>query len=214
MAKVTAPLLGFSSSGQIGSTQVYGKWRGVQYARRYVIPANPNTTAQQQVRQVFSFLAMVYKLQTPYFRAPWTAFAKGKKFTNQNALFSKNIANLQSATDLSAFDFSPGANGGLPPTGIVITAGANQLSIAVSTPTPPTDWTITRAIGVAILDQDPHSFTDATSIEATDATSPYTVVITGLTSAVLYRVGVFLEWVRSDGMTAYGTAVLGSGTPT
>lgn len=46
MAKVTAPLFGFGASGQLGKALVFGKWKGLDVARRYVVPANPNSAAQ------------------------------------------------------------------------------------------------------------------------------------------------------------------------
>lgn len=50
MAKTTAPLLSLDASGQIAKTLVASKWKGRQYMRRYVIPANPQTTAQTAQR--------------------------------------------------------------------------------------------------------------------------------------------------------------------
>jgi len=77
MAKTTAPLLSFGASGQIAQTQVYSKWKGRAYVRRYTVPANPNTTEQQLTRSVFSFLQSVYKFATPDFTAAWEAYANG-----------------------------------------------------------------------------------------------------------------------------------------
>src|SRR5574337_163774 len=99
MAKVTAPLLGFGANGQIGDTQVYASWRGIQYARRYVVPNNPNTTEQQKTRNAFSYLSSVWKLLAADAIAPWTAFATGKQFLDKNAFFSANLSNLRGASD-------------------------------------------------------------------------------------------------------------------
>jgi hypothetical protein len=62
MARTTAPLLGFNATGQIAKTMVYGTWRGVKYARRYVIPGNPQTAAQQTTRTTFATLREMWKL--------------------------------------------------------------------------------------------------------------------------------------------------------
>ena len=53
MAKVKGPLFSLSASGQIAKTLVYGDWKGIDVVRKYVIPANPNTAAQQQQRGYF-----------------------------------------------------------------------------------------------------------------------------------------------------------------
>jgi len=50
MAKVTGPLFSLSASGQIAKTLVFMKWKGIDDVRKYVIPANPNTAAQQTQR--------------------------------------------------------------------------------------------------------------------------------------------------------------------
>lgn len=50
MAKPKAPLFGFGASGQLGKAIVYGSWKGIDVAREYVVPANPNTTGQSTQR--------------------------------------------------------------------------------------------------------------------------------------------------------------------
>lgn len=50
MAKTTAPLFGFGASGKLADALVYSKWKGIDIARRYVVPANPNTSAQSTQR--------------------------------------------------------------------------------------------------------------------------------------------------------------------
>jgi len=53
MAKVTAPLLSFTARGQIAGTLVYFPWKGIDAVRSYVVPANPNSSAQQTQRGYF-----------------------------------------------------------------------------------------------------------------------------------------------------------------
>lgn len=50
MAKVKAPLLSFSASGQIAKTQVYFPWKGINAVRKHVVPTNPKSTAQVEQR--------------------------------------------------------------------------------------------------------------------------------------------------------------------
>ena len=54
MAKVKGPLFSLSASGQIAKTLVYGDWKGIDIVRKYVIPANPNTSGQQTQRGYFA----------------------------------------------------------------------------------------------------------------------------------------------------------------
>lgn len=50
MAILTGPLLSFGASGKLGDLLVFGKWKGIDVARSYVVPANPNTAAQSTQR--------------------------------------------------------------------------------------------------------------------------------------------------------------------
>lgn len=50
MAKVIAPLLSGSARGQIMKSLVFFPWKSIKAVRGYVIPANPNTSAQQAQR--------------------------------------------------------------------------------------------------------------------------------------------------------------------
>ncbi len=50
MAKVTAPLMSMSASGKIGNALVYFGWKGVNCVREFIIPANPQSAGQGDVR--------------------------------------------------------------------------------------------------------------------------------------------------------------------
>lgn len=50
MAKVTAPLFGFSASGKIADSLVFMKWKGIATVRKFLIPSNPKTAAQTTQR--------------------------------------------------------------------------------------------------------------------------------------------------------------------
>ena len=52
MAKTPNAPLG-PASGKLGNI-VYASWKGINYARQYVIPANPQTTSQTTVRSTFA----------------------------------------------------------------------------------------------------------------------------------------------------------------
>lgn len=213
MAKTTAPLLSFGGRGQIGSTLVFGSWKGRSYARAYVIPSNPNTSEQQLTRNAFAFLQGAYKVAPALVTAPWEAYAKGKVLTARNAWTSFNNATLRTASDLSDFVMSPGALGGLPPTALVVTPGAGQLTLDITAPAvAPQDWTLQAAIGAVIEDQDPQTGEAYTITAGEDTTSTYSVILTGL-DAVLHQAFAWLRWVRPDGLIAYSPSIQSSGTP-
>lgn len=212
MSKVTAPLLGFGASGQIGKTQVYAKWRGIAYARRHVVPANPNTTSQQATRGVFSWLSAVWKLMDPSVQAVWTAFAKGKPFTDRNAIIKANLANLR-GTDLApvavvtAFEASPGVKGGLAYPGCVLSDGGTHHAVATMTaPTLPAGWAIVKAHAIAVQQQNANTDQLYTSYYASDAAAPYAPSI-ALGAAMTAVVSAFFEYTKPDGSTAFSPSI-------
>jgi hypothetical protein len=213
MSRITAPLLSFGASGAIAKTQVYSKWKGRPYVRRYVIPANPDTTDQQLTRSVFAWLQNVWKFAASQVTEAYAAYAQGQVMTDRNAFGKINIGVMREQTDIDLFMFSPGAKSGLAAAAAVVTPGSDQLSVAVTAPTLPTGWTIDRAIVTALRSQDPHSGTLYTMFAGEDASSPYTIVLTGL-GAHDYNVGAWFKFIKPDGTFAYGPSILTTGTST
>lgn len=54
MAKLDAPLFSFGARGKLANSLVFFPWKGINAVRKYIIPANPNTTAQDTQRGYFS----------------------------------------------------------------------------------------------------------------------------------------------------------------
>lgn len=46
MAKLKGPLMSLGASGKLANTLVFFPWKGLNVVREYVVPANPDTTAQ------------------------------------------------------------------------------------------------------------------------------------------------------------------------
>lgn len=213
MAKTTAPLLSFGASGQIAQTQVYSKWKGRAYARRYTVPANPNTTEQQLTRSVFSWLQAVYKFATPDLTDAWEAYAKGLVMTARNAFTKLNLSQLRTAADLTTMLFSPGALGGLPGTAIVVAGSAGHIAVTLTAPTSvPVGWTITSAILGVIRQQDPNTGALYQIATFEDVATPFTNSF--VTAAGVYVGFGFFKWLRPDGRTAYSVSLSGVGTAT
>lgn len=214
MAKVTAPLLSFGARGQIGNSIVFGAWRGVQYARQKVIPANPQTNAQQEVRGVFRVMSQLWTLAPLDWKDAWNAFAQGRPFTGRNAFMGRNVEALQGQPDMDMFVFAPGARGGLPPDAISVTGGAALVTVEVTIPDVPPGWELTSAVGIAILDQDPATpYTGPVGIDV-ETVDPTELSITGLDAPGDYRVGVYLVWEKPTGETAYSIALSDTATVT
>jgi len=206
MAKLAAPLLSFSAAGQIGNAQVYSKWKGVPYARRYVIPANPNSSGQQSTRNTFSWLNSVFKFAGPFLQAPWTAYAKGKPLTDRNALIQSNLPLLRGAANPDDFVGSPGANGGIVATSISAADGGSQVAnVTLGVPSVPTDWTITDSIAVLIPAWTDITTADGTTYEGHSGDATGSVDVTGVAGNMVV-VGWF-EMTKPDGTTAYGPSL-------
>lgn len=214
MAKVNAPLLGFSAGGQIGKALVFSKWRGIAYGRQYVIPGNPRSAGQTATRGVFQWLNAVYKLVPAQVAEMWTAQAQGKPLTNRNAFIRANLSNLREEVDLANFTFGNGAKGGLPAAQVTVTPGSSELAVAIVPPSAPTGWTVTKSVAAALPDQDPATGTLYQSFAAEAVADPWTVTIPNLTPAQDYVVGAWLVWTKPDGTTAYSAATMTTGTPT
>jgi hypothetical protein len=209
MPTVNAPLLSFGASGQIAKTQVYSTWKGQPYVRRYVIPANPRSTDQTTTRSVFSFLNFVWRIAPLDFVAPWQAAVQSRRMIDRNLWIQQNLPLLRPGTDLTGLVMSPGAKGGLA-SAITVTPGNDQLTFAGVTPAPlPSGWTIVKMVGAAIKQQDPHIDTNYEIFTVSDATDPYSVVMTGLESVTPYVAAGWWVYQRSASATdlAYSAAV-------
>jgi hypothetical protein len=75
MAKVSAPLFSIDASGQFAKAIVFAAWKGIKYARHYVIPSNPNTTEQQVTRGYFSSAIAAWKQETTTVKTAWNTYA-------------------------------------------------------------------------------------------------------------------------------------------
>lgn len=214
MAKVTAPLLSFGGTGQVGKSIVFANWRGVDYARRYVIPANPRTTAQQANRTTFGTLREMWKLAPSLVRAPWDLYAKGQKFLGLNAFQGENMLAVAGQADMTDFVGSPGAKGGLPPTTFAAATGssAGEIDLSFTNPTPPTDWTLISAIGAAFPDQDPSAVFGGPLVADEDDMTMNAVTLTGLGSGVDCVAVGWLEWQKPNGDTAYSVSLADTAT--
>lgn len=210
MSKLIAPLLSFGAGGQLAKTAVYSSWKGIPYARRYVIPANPKTTQQQVTRNMFKVLNQIWLLMPGVGKEPWLARAQGQPFTGVNAFIQSNIRGVDTEappTDWAGFIGSAGAKGGLPPASLGITPAATTLTAAIGAPSIPDGWTIEEAQGIVFQDGDPQANLVGNVQAQVDATSTYSLVFTGLTTATDYVVSVWFKWNRPDGSYAYSTSL-------
>lgn len=220
MAKTTSPILSIGAKGQIGKSLVFGTWRGVKYARQLVTPSNPNTSEQQTTRNTFKALSATWKRLGSTARAPFDTAANGRPLTPRNQYTKSNLSDLRGQSDLSNYEGSPGALGGIPPTSLTATTGSSsgEIDIDVGAPSEPTGWTLDSINYVAMLDRDPATDPSDFPVEAQETTvtagSTNSYTISGLDAGQDYMVSVWTEWTRPDGRTAYGASLTAIQTST
>ena len=206
MARITAPMLSFGASGQIAKSMVFSKWKGIDYARKYTIPANPNTTNQQTTRGCFKWVHDMYKYLDPAVVEAWVAYAQGKPMTGGNAFASKNVTALRGQTDNLLLIAVPAVLGGPPPATNTSSGGTAKVTVVGTAPTLPTGWSVVHAILFAMKKQAPTGEKEPNpSLTATvNSPGPYTHDFTGLTAADHYVAEVGFKYLRADGKFAYG----------
>jgi len=98
-------------SGALGDCQAYTR-RGSHILKRKNIPAQPNTTAQQNRRNVFKFLTWLAPSIDWLTDPVWANYAREHKSIALAAFIGKNINALLNQTDLSNMVMHPAALGG------------------------------------------------------------------------------------------------------
>jgi len=220
MARVTAPLLSFGGSGAIAKTQVYASWKGRQYARRYVVPANPDSDAQKLTRAVFAYLFGLYRYSASGALSAMAAAATGARLTTPNMFVRANLHTLRAAVANDALVLSPGYGGAPVTPDAVITPGTTNLSCAIPAPTLPNGWTaVPLMYAAAVLNWSGSDYTDVGAdytmhevSEGTPSGGTYTCDITGLVTGTDYTVAAFYSVARPDGVTAWGVSSVQVGT--
>jgi hypothetical protein len=210
MAKITGPLLSMGARGQIGKAMVTSTWRGVNYARQYVIPANPRTTAQQANRTRFAFLREMYKLAQAPVIAPWTAFAQGRPFLPVNKFVGENNRLLNGETTLDNAIMSPGARGGLPPVSVVAATGAasGEVTVTVNPPAQlPDGWTVDSVGSAAAPQQDPTGIFAGPFVADTEANPATPMVLGGFTPGGNVVAWGWVVYEKPDGKLAYSVSL-------
>lgn len=100
MAKVTGPLMSMDASGQLGKALVFAKWKGQNYVRQYVIPMNPNTTEQANVRGIVGDASVAWKNSAvvgattinPAYKLAYNTAAAGSGMSGFNLFIKECIA--------------------------------------------------------------------------------------------------------------------------
>jgi len=132
MVKVSAPVLSLDASGSIGGAMVFSKWKGRNYVRSLVIPANPKSGGQVGVRAMFKYLAQFWASLTAPNQATWESRADDSVISPFNAFMSYNQSRWRNFDTPSAED--PAAEIATAPslcTGVA-TPGVRSMVVAIT----------------------------------------------------------------------------------
>jgi len=91
-------------SGQAGKAGVFAKWKGRQYRRKYVIPANPKTTMQQTIRGYFTNAITAWHSYHSVQRLVYSYLATGLVMSGMNLLVRRW---QKAATQLLTLPYAP-----------------------------------------------------------------------------------------------------------
>lgn len=107
MAKLSAGILS-KTIGKVAGV-VCSSWRGINYIREKVTPANPKSAAQTIQRNKFSnIVAIAQQLLNIVIHTFWDVLQTGKKLTGYNRFCQTNLNNMTGEFDPEKLIFSVG----------------------------------------------------------------------------------------------------------
>lgn len=102
MARTKGPLFSLEASGTVGDVITYSQWKGRNYVRRHVIPLNPQTANQVNVRTAMTLLVAQWKTESAGAQLAWNTYGKTLNLSGFNAYVKRGmnayILQLGSAT--------------------------------------------------------------------------------------------------------------------
>lgn len=181
---------------------VFSKWKGINYIRSRVVPANPKSGAQIAVRDALAILVEAWQLNGASHKSAWDYFASGANYSGFNAWIAKNVIPVRDGTAITGT--KPGTEAILTAFSVATGGAAGQLALTFApTPVPAGYHYVNIAIKVGGGHVQVDSFAAAVA-------SPQT--ISGLTAGAAYLCAMWkskdatpsADWSesKSDGDTA------------
>lgn len=140
MAIVKGPMMSLDASGSLAGAIVFSKWKGRNYVRQLVTPANPKSGAQTGFRASMKFLAQNWSGLTDAEKATWLDRASDMIVSNFNAFTSYN--QLRWRNFLTPTQEDPAAETSTPataPTGAAV-AGVRMATVTLTDSGTAPDW--------------------------------------------------------------------------
>lgn len=140
MVKISGPVMSLDASGQLGKALVFSKWKGRNYVRQLVTPANPKSGGQVGVRSMFKFLSQIWNGLTAGNKATWESRADDLVASPFNAFMSYNQKRWRDFDTPTNED--PATETGTIPTGPtgVATPSVRTMTLAITDGVNPPDF--------------------------------------------------------------------------
>ena len=161
MVKLSGPMFALDASGTIGGTVTFSKWKGRNYARERVIPANPKSGAQIGRRGMFKFLTQAWASLAAVDQATWQDLADQLIASPLNAFIADNMNNWHNFLAPSQASDRVGAGNGSDRTLGAAIWEENRIKLETSATSAEDQWgivyfaklagAVTPAVGNAIL---------------------------------------------------------------
>ncbi|MBA7647915.1 hypothetical protein ES703_55694 [subsurface metagenome] len=110
MAKTKGPLFSLDASGTVAGLITFSQWKGRSYVRQHVIPLNPQSTKQVNVRTAMTLLVAEWQGEEQAYKDEWDAFAKQ---------FNKSGWNMYASRGMKEYMVQHGSD--VTPTGVSVT---------------------------------------------------------------------------------------------
>lgn len=91
MAKVKGPLLSLEASGTIRKTIVFSQWKGRNYVRGHVIPFNPQSSKQTNVRAAMTLLVLEWQGEIQGYKDTWAEYGKTYNLSGFNTYVKRGM---------------------------------------------------------------------------------------------------------------------------
>jgi hypothetical protein len=82
--------MSFDASGTLAKTATFSKWKGRNYVRQRVVPANPQSVLQVSVRAMLKFLSQAWLGVGATPQGTWEDLAEASQISPFNAFIGKN----------------------------------------------------------------------------------------------------------------------------
>lgn len=140
MAVVKGPAMSLDASGSIAGAIVFSKWKGRNYVRQLVTPANPKSGSQTGFRSSMKFLAQIWAGLTAGNKATWEDRATDGIYSEFNAFTSYNQLRFRNFLTPSKED--PAAEASTPATAATgaAVAGVRMATVTLTDSGTPPDW--------------------------------------------------------------------------